>query len=100
MVRRHLDGLNETILARELGKFSPHEPVNQPRNPPGFRRLDALHVRHDALPSRKGVKENGRKYMELLQIARRWHRSLVGPAAAAIGLRNLPRSDNSESPCS
>src|SRR5262249_9439012 len=55
MVRRDLDGFNEAILARELGKFVTHEPVNQPSEPTGLRWLDALHVSHKALPSPFGM---------------------------------------------
>jgi len=46
VVRRDLDGFNEAILARQLAELSAHEPVNQPSEPTGLRRLDAFHVCH------------------------------------------------------
>src|SRR5262245_11758594 len=50
VVCRHLDGFDEAVLARQLAELPAHEPVSQPREPAGLRRLDALHVSHGSLP--------------------------------------------------
>src|SRR5207237_1195990 len=46
VVCRNFDRFNEAALARQRAKLPAHEPVNQPREPPGLCRLDALHESH------------------------------------------------------